>query len=154
MIKLSQSACEILDSYCRKDIRHPRQASQENKLLLSFLEFQSMPGQSKFKFLQKKKTTIPSVEKSLYPYLLVVSNFATSSHFTRTSVFILFVITVHLFANFTDWFREALTHGKARARRTEPIAETKHGTVLLWNKFTDRVWLSFVVTALKETKSF
>ena len=152
MIKLSQSACEILDSYCRKDIRHPRQASLENKLLLSFLEFQSMPGQSRFIFLQKKKT-IPSVEKSLYPHLLVVSNFATSSHFTRTAVLILFVITVHLFANFTDWFWEALTHWKAWAGRTEPIAETKHGTVLLWNKFTDRVWLSFVVTALKEKKS-
>ena len=100
------------------------------------------------------KKDILSVERNLYSYLLILINFATSSHFTRAAVLILFVITVHLFAHFTGWFREPLTHGKARAWRPGSITETKHGTVLLWNKFTDRVYLSFVVTALKRKKSF
>ena len=99
---------------------------------------------------RRKKTL--SVESSFYPYLLVVTELATSIHFTGTAIFILFVITVQLFANFTGWYRERLTHGKARAGRPGTIAMTNHGTVFLRDEFTDRVWLPFVITALKRKK--
>lgn len=74
-------------------------------------------------------------------------------HFTRRAVvLILFVITVQLFASFTGWFREGLTHREARIGRPVIIAITFHATVLLREEFTDRVWFPFVITALKRKK--
>ena len=67
-------------------------------------------------------------------------------------MFVLFVIPVQLFVNFTGWLREAGTHGEARAGRSVPIAKTKHSTILLREEFTDFVSLSFVITALKRKR--
>ena len=73
-------------------------------------------------------------------------------HFTLAVVLILFEITVQLFASFTGWFREGLTHREARTGRPVTIAITFHATVLLREELTDRVWFPFVITALKRKK--
>ena len=96
----------------------------------------------------KRKKTL-SVENSFYPYLLVVTEFATSIHFTGTAILVFFVISVQFFASFTGWCREGLAHGKTRAGRPVTIAITNHATALLRDESTDRVWFPFVITALK-----
>lgn len=98
--------------------------------------------------LGKRNVLFPS-RPVIKSYLSLVIKFATSSFFALASIVILFVITVQLFTDFTGRYPDGGTHGKARAGRPIPIANTKHGAILTRNEITDRVWLSFVITILK-----